>query len=74
MTVPLTTDVFSALFFVDAGMIDSGGVRAAIGTGLQISPDFFAGARMRFEVATPIMKEGDDQTQVFSFSIKNWFY
>ncbi|MBN1457741.1 MAG: outer membrane protein assembly factor BamA [Sedimentisphaerales bacterium] len=74
VTVPLTTDVFSALFFVDAGMIDSGGVRAAIGTGLQISPDFFAGARMRFEFATPIMKESDDQTQVFSFSIKNWFY
>jgi len=36
VAVPLAEEVFSALFFVDSGTIDSGGYRAAVGTGIQI--------------------------------------
>jgi len=70
VSVPLTSEVLSALFFVDAGTIDSGGVRAAIGTGLQIMiPQWFGPVPMRFELATPIMKDGSDETRAFSFSV-----
>jgi outer membrane protein insertion porin family len=70
VAIPLATDVFSALFFVDAGMIDTGGVRVSIGTGLQIMlPQWFGPVPMRFEIAVPIAKDDLDETQVFSFSI-----
>ena len=74
VTVPLGSETFSALFFVDSGMVDDGGVRAAAGTGIQILiPQWFGPVPMRFEIATPFMKDGDDETQVFSFSVGRLF-
>jgi len=70
ISVPLDNEVFSLLFFTDAGLIDSGGVRASIGTGLQILiPQWFGPVPMRFELATPLVKEADDDRRVFSFSV-----
>ncbi len=70
VAIPLTTEVLSALFFVDTGVIDTGGVRASIGTGIQILlPQWFGPVPMRFEFAIPIMKDDVDDTQVFSFTI-----
>ncbi len=70
IAVPLTTEVLSWLLFVDTGVIDTGGVRASIGTGIQIMiPQWFGPVPMRFELATPFIKDGDDETQVFSFSV-----
>lgn len=72
--MPLVGDNFSALFFIDSGMIDSGGFRASVGTGIQILiPQWFGPVPMRFELATPVMKDGDDETQIFSFSIGRLF-
>jgi len=72
--VPLVSDTIAALFFVDSGMIDSGGYRASIGTGIQIMlPQWFGPVPMRFELAVPMMKDGDDDTQVFSFSVGRLF-
>jgi len=68
--VPLGSEVFSWLFFTDAAMIDDGGPRTSIGTGLQIQiPQWFGPVPMRFELAAPITKEDEDDTQVFSFSV-----
>jgi outer membrane protein insertion porin family len=73
-TVPLASETFSALFFVDSGMIDSGGYRASVGTGIQILiPQWFGPVPMRLEIAAPLMKDGDDDTQVFSFSVGRLF-
>lgn len=73
-TVPLESETFSALFFIDSGMIDSGGYRASVGTGLQILiPQWFGPVPMRVEVAVPLLKDGDDDTQVFSFSVGRLF-
>jgi outer membrane protein insertion porin family len=73
-TVPLSSETFAALFFVDSGMIDSGGYRAAVGTGIQILiPQWFGPVPMRLEIAAPLMKDGDDDTQVFSFSVGRLF-
>jgi outer membrane protein assembly factor BamA len=72
--VPLTGDSFAALFFVDSGTIDSGGYRAAVGTGIQILiPQWFGPVPMRFELGVPIMKDDDDDRQVFSFSVGSLF-
>jgi outer membrane protein assembly complex protein YaeT len=74
LAFPLASDMFQGLLFVDSGMIDSGGYRASIGTGIQILiPQWFGPVPMRFEVAVPIMKEEDDETQVFSFSVGRLF-
>ena len=70
IVVPLTSEMLSALFFVDTGMIDTGGIRAAAGIGIQIMiPQWFGPVPMRFELAAPFLKSGDDDTQVFSFSV-----
>lgn len=70
VSVPLGSETFAVLFFADAGMIDTGGVRASVGTGIQIMiPQFFGPVPMRFELAAPIMKENEDETQPFSFSV-----
>jgi len=74
VTVPLVSDNVSALFFVDSGAIDTGGYRAGVGTGIQIMiPQWFGPVPMRFEFAAPLLKEGDDRTQVFSFSVGGLF-
>ena len=70
VAIPLTTEVLSALFFVDTGVIDTGGVRASIGAGIQIMlPQWFGPVPMRFEFAIPIAKDNVDETQVFSFTV-----
>ncbi len=70
LAVPLGSETFAALFFIDTGAIDTGSPRAAVGTGLQILlPQWFGPVPMRFELATPVAKEDEDETRVFSFSI-----
>jgi outer membrane protein insertion porin family len=70
VAVPLGNQVLSWLFFTDAGLIDDGGMRASIGTGIQIMiPQFFGPVPMRFELAYPYMKDDEDDTQAFSFSV-----
>jgi outer membrane protein insertion porin family len=74
VTVPLTGENFAALFFIDSGAIDTGGYRAAVGAGIQIMiPQWFGPVPMRFELGVPIMKDGDDDTQAFSFSVGKMF-
>jgi outer membrane protein insertion porin family len=74
ISIPLEAKNLSMLFFVDSGTIDTGCYRAAIGTGVQILvPQWFGPVPMRFEFATPMKKDDDDDTQVFSFSIGRLF-
>jgi outer membrane protein assembly factor BamA len=75
VTVPLIGENFFALFFVDSGTIDTGGYRASVGTGIQILiPQWFGPVPMRFELASPFMKDEQDETQVFSFSIGGFLF
>ena len=72
--VPLAAEGLSALVFVDSGAIDTGGYRVAAGVGIQIMiPQLFGPVPMRFELAGPLMKEDEDDTQVFSFSVGRLF-
>lgn len=69
ITVPLIGENIGALFFIDSGTIDTGRYRASIGAGIEISIPQLLGTRipMRFEFATPFMKDEEDERQVFSF-------
>jgi outer membrane protein insertion porin family len=74
LTVPMVGDNIAGVVFVDSGAIDTGGIRAAVGIGVQIMiPQWFGPVPMRFELATPFMKNGEDQTQVFSFNVGRLF-
>jgi len=69
ITVPLIGENIGALFFLDSGTIDTGSYRASIGAGIEISIPQLLGTRvpMRFEFATPLMEDEEDERQVFSF-------
>jgi len=69
ITVPLIGENIGALFFLDSGTIDTGSYRASIGAGIEITIPQLLGTRvpMRFEFATPFMKDEEDERQVFSF-------
>lgn len=68
------------LIFADGGLVtdfedhpdvaDSGSYRASIGTGFYWQSPM---GPLRFEFATPIMKEDEDETRVFSFSFGTRF-
>ena len=74
VAVPVVSDSLSALFFVDSGAIDTGPYRAAVGTGIQILiPQWSGPMPMRFEFAVPFMKDDEDETRVFSFSMRGLF-
>jgi outer membrane protein assembly factor BamA len=59
---------------VDTGIIDTGGIRASAGIGIQILiPQWFGPVPMRFELASPFMKSDEDVTQMFNFSVGSLF-
>ena len=71
---PLASDVFQGLLFVDSGTIDTGPYRVSVGTGIQILiPQWFGPVPMRFELSMPVIKDSEDETQVFSFSVGRLF-
>ena len=74
MIIPLSSDMFSWLVFFDSGTIETGTYRTSIGTGLEIMiPQWFGPVPMRFELAAPLTKDDDDDTQAFSFSVGRLF-
>lgn len=75
LIVPLIGENFDAMFFIDSGAIDTGPYRSSIGAGIQIRIPHWFGAPvpMRFEVAVPLKKDDNDETQAFSFSMGRLF-
>ncbi len=74
VTVPMGSDNFAALFFLDSGAVSTGGYRAAAGVGVQIMiQQWFGPVPMRFELAAPFMKNEEDDTRTFSFSVGRLF-
>ena len=74
VTIPMISENFALLLFLDSGTIDTGSYRLSVGTGLQIMvPQVFGDIPMRFEIATPLMKDDEDETQIFSFSAAGMF-
>ncbi len=68
-TFPLVGENFRGLFFLDSGTVETGRYRLSIGTGIEIKvPQIFGNMPMRFELGFPLLKDREDETQVFSFS------
>ncbi|AQQ70101.1 Outer membrane protein Omp85 [Limihaloglobus sulfuriphilus] len=74
MSIPLSSDMFSWLLFIDSGTVETGRYRSAAGTGIEIMiPQWFGPVPMRFEFGIPITEDDTDDTQVFSFSVGRLF-
>ena len=74
IVMPMVGETLSGLLFVDTAIIETGGIRASVGIGVQIMiPQWFGPVPMRFELGLPVMRDGDDDTQMFSFSVGSLF-
>ena len=74
VTVPMISENFAAVFFLDSGTIDSGSYRLSVGGGIQIMvPQLFGNMPMRFEIGVPLLKDDQDERQIFSFSAAGMF-
>ncbi len=74
VTIPMISENFAAVFFVDSGTVDTGSYRLSVGGGIQILvPQFFGNLPMRFELGVPLMRDEQDETQIFSFSAAGMF-
>ncbi len=69
---PLYADSVRGVTFVDMGTVEEGfeitGWRMAAGFGLRVDVNFFGPIPMVFDFGFPIVKEDEDDTQVFNFS------
>ena len=43
--------------------------RASVGVGIRLQIDFFGPVPLEFDLAAPILRDGDDEEQIFSFFI-----
>lgn len=70
---PLYTDLIRGVFFTDMGTVERDfGIstwRMSIGGGIRLTLPIFGTIPMEFDLAAPISKGGDDDTQIFSFFI-----
>lgn len=74
VVIPMIGETLSGLLFVDTAMIETGGIRASVGIGVQIMmPQWFGPVPMRFELGLPVMQDSEDDTQMFSFSVGSMF-
>ncbi len=72
---PLIGENFGGLLFVDSGTVEMGKYRLSVGTGIQILiPQLFGNIPMRFEISVPLLKDEEDETQVFSFSQPEMYF
>jgi len=70
---PIAGDKLRGAFFTDMGTVeDDFGVtawRASVGLGIRMVVDIFGPVPIELDFASPISKDGDDDTRIFSFFI-----
>ena len=70
---PVYQEVLRVVLFSDTGTVqDDFGLdeyRMSVGAGLRLAVPFLGRAPFAFDFAVPLVKESDDETQVFSFDI-----
>jgi outer membrane protein insertion porin family len=71
--VPLYEKIIHGVVFLDMGTVEReltiGTWRASIGAGVRLTLPFFGTVPMEFDLAYPFVKDGDDDTRVFSFYV-----
>ncbi|MBN1943593.1 MAG: outer membrane protein assembly factor BamA [Phycisphaerae bacterium] len=72
-TYPILADQLSGVFFLDSGTVEEEfeftTYRVAIGFGFRWVIPFFGDVPMAFDFGFPLVKDDDDRTQIFSFSL-----
>ncbi len=70
---PLYGEFLRGLLFTDMGTVEENleirDWRVAVGTGIRLQIEFFGPVPLEFDVAVPVIKDQDDEDQVFSFFI-----
>ena len=70
---PLFGDMVRGHVFMDTGTAGGDAYRVSIGTGIRLTLNILGPVPLEFNLAAPIMSDGDDETQVFSFVIGGLF-
>lgn len=70
---PLYGELLRGHVFLDTGTAGSGSYRAAAGTGVRLTLDFFGPLPLEFNLGIPLLKAREDDEQVFSFLIGRVF-
>jgi outer membrane protein insertion porin family len=72
VSFPLAADILRYVIFTDVGDVERnleiGTIRSSVGTGIRLVLPFLGQAPLAFDVAFPITKDRQDDTQIFSFS------
>jgi outer membrane protein insertion porin family len=70
---PLYGELLRGLVFTDMGTVEPElqvrNWRVAIGTGVRLQVDFFGPVPLEFDVAVPVIRDEEDEDQIFSFFI-----
>lgn len=70
---PVYQEVLRVVVFMDTGTVEEdiefSNYRMAVGAGLRLKVPFLGQAPFALDFAIPVMKDGDDETKVFSFDI-----
>jgi outer membrane protein insertion porin family len=73
VSFPLVGEQLRGVVFTDIGTVEPefelGTIRSAVGGGIRLSLPFFGQVPIALDVAFPITKDDDDDTQIFSFSL-----
>jgi len=74
---PLAGDTFRGVFFTDMGTVESDFEltewRVAVGFGVRMTIELFGPVPIELDFAVPVVRDGDDETRVFSFFIGGAF-
>ena len=72
-SLPIVENSLRGVAFLDLGTVEEdievGTLRASVGFGLRLYLGRFGPAPMQFNFGFPLAKDGEDETQVFTFSI-----
>jgi outer membrane protein insertion porin family len=72
VSFPLTGDNLRGVVFVDAGTVEEdfefGTIRTSVGAGIRLVLPFLGQTPIAVDLAYPITKDDDDDTQIISFS------
>lgn len=70
---PIWQELLRGVLFVDSGTVDEDlsfdQWRVSVGAGVRLSVPFIGNAPFAFDLAWPVIKEDEDEEQIFSFSL-----
>ena len=70
---PLYGDNVRGLLFIDSGTAGSGPWRTSIGAGVRFTINIFGPVPLELDLAVPVLRDDDDEEQMFSFQVGSLF-